>query len=100
MVRLSRKLDPSQTGIEAEKLHSDLRKLVVGQEEAVNQIVNIYQTFRSGMTSPPRNRTTLAASLHWLACAPLCQSHLPVHRVPPRCPPRALRRRRGGSRAE
>jgi len=54
MVRLSRKLDPSQTGNEAEKLHSDLRKLVVGQEEAVNQIVNIYQTFRSGMTSPGR----------------------------------------------
>src|SRR5580698_6445297 len=54
MVRISRKLDPSQTGIEAEKLHGDLRKLVVGQEEAVNQIVNIYQTFRSGMTSPGR----------------------------------------------
>src|SRR5580692_8083061 len=54
MVRLSRKLDPSQTGNEAEKLHGDLRKLVVGQEEAVNQIVNIYQTFRSGMTSPGR----------------------------------------------
>jgi ATP-dependent Clp protease ATP-binding subunit ClpA len=54
MVRLSRKLDPSQTGTEAEKLHGDLRKLVVGQEEAVNQIVNIYQTFKSGMTSPGR----------------------------------------------
>jgi len=54
MVRLSRKLDPSQTGNDAEKLHGDLRKLVVGQEEAVNQIVNIYQTFRSGMTSPGR----------------------------------------------
>ena len=54
MVRLNRKLDPSQTGLEAEKLHSDLRRLVVGQEEAVDQIVNIYQTFRSGMTSPGR----------------------------------------------
>jgi ATP-dependent Clp protease ATP-binding subunit ClpA len=54
VVRINRKLDPSQTGIEAEKLHSDLRRLVVGQEEAVDQIVNIYQTFRSGMTSPGR----------------------------------------------
>src|SRR5271166_136029 len=54
MVRLNRKLDPSQTGTDAEKLHGDLRKLVVGQEEAVDQIVNIYQTFRSGMTSPGR----------------------------------------------
>src|SRR6202161_411434 len=54
MVRLNKKLDPSQTGIEAEKLHSDLRKLVDGQGEAVDQIVNIYQIFRSGMTRPGR----------------------------------------------
>jgi len=54
MVRLNRKLDPSQTGHEAEKLHSDLRKLVVGQEDAVEQIVNIYQTYLAGMTSPGR----------------------------------------------
>jgi len=54
MLRINRKLDPSQTGTEAEKLHNDLQKLVVGQEEAVDQIVNIYQTFRSGMTSPGR----------------------------------------------
>jgi ATP-dependent Clp protease ATP-binding subunit ClpB len=54
MVRLNKKLDPSQTGHEAEKLHSDLRKRIVGQEEAVEQIVNIYQTFLAGMTSPGR----------------------------------------------
>src|SRR5271166_2617158 len=54
MVRLNRKLDPSQTGHEAEKLHSDLRRLVVGQEDAVDQIVSIYQTFLAGMTSPGR----------------------------------------------
>ncbi len=54
MVRLNQKLDPSQTGREAEKLQGDLRKLVVGQEAAVDQIVNIYQTFLAGMTSPGR----------------------------------------------
>jgi ATP-dependent Clp protease ATP-binding subunit ClpA len=54
MVRLNQKLDPSQTGREAEKLQGDLRKLVVGQEDAVDQIVNIYQTFLAGMTSPGR----------------------------------------------
>src|SRR6201999_438376 len=54
MVRLNKTLDPLQTGREAEKLHSDLRKLVVGQEEAVDQIVNIYQTYLAGMTSPGR----------------------------------------------
>jgi len=54
MIRLNKKLDPSQTGHEAEKLHSDLRKRVVGQDDAVDQIVNIYQTFLAGMTSPGR----------------------------------------------
>jgi ATP-dependent Clp protease ATP-binding subunit ClpA len=54
MVRLNKKLDPSQTGRDAEKLHGDLRKLVVGQEEAVEQIVNIYQTNLAGMSSPGR----------------------------------------------
>jgi ATP-dependent Clp protease ATP-binding subunit ClpA len=54
MVRMNKKLDPSQTGHEAEKLHNDLHKRIVGQEEAVEQIVNIYQTFLAGMTSPGR----------------------------------------------
>jgi len=54
MVRLNTKLDPLQTGNEAEKLQRDLRRLVVGQQDAVDQIVNIYQTFLAGMTSPGR----------------------------------------------
>jgi len=54
MVRLNKKLDPLQTGHEAEKLHSDLQRLVVGQDDAIDQIVNIYQTFLAGMTSPGR----------------------------------------------
>ena len=54
MVRLNKKLDPSQTGHDAEKLNGDLRKRIVGQEEAVEQIVNIYQMFLAGMTSPGR----------------------------------------------
>ena len=52
MVRLNKKLNPSLTGHEAEKLHGDLRKRVVGQEDAVDQIVSIYQTYLAGMTSP------------------------------------------------
>ena len=54
MVRLNRKLDPSQTGLEAEKLSADLRKLVIGQDEPVDQIVNIYQTYLAGMTGVGR----------------------------------------------
>jgi ATP-dependent Clp protease ATP-binding subunit ClpA len=54
MVRLNKKLNPSLTGSDAEKLNSDLRKRIVGQEEAVRQIVGIYQMFLSGMTTPGR----------------------------------------------
>ncbi|MDQ2899953.1 MAG: AAA family ATPase [Acidobacteriota bacterium] len=51
---MNKRLDPLQTGYEAEKLNADLHKRIVGQEEAIGQIVNIYQTFLAGMTSPGR----------------------------------------------
>lgn len=54
MIRLTKKLDPSQTGHDADKLQADLRKRIVGQDEAVDQIVNIYQMYLSGMTGPGR----------------------------------------------
>jgi len=54
MVRLNKRLDPSQTGTEAEKLFGDLRKRLVGQDEAIDQIVNIYQMYLAGMNSPGR----------------------------------------------
>jgi ATP-dependent Clp protease ATP-binding subunit ClpA len=54
MVRLSKRLDPLQTGHEASKLHSDLLNRIVGQDEAVEQIVGIYQTYLAGMSSPGR----------------------------------------------
>ena len=54
MLRTSKLLDPTQTGHEAEKLNSDLHKRIVGQDDAIQQIVSIYQTFLAGMTSPGR----------------------------------------------
>jgi len=54
MTRLNQQLDPLQTGSEAEKLEADLRKRIIGQDEGVKQIVNIYQTFLSGMSTPGR----------------------------------------------
>jgi ATP-dependent Clp protease ATP-binding subunit ClpB len=54
MVRLNRKLNPSLTGQDADRLHNDLRKRIIGQEEAIAQIVNIYQMHLAGMTSPGR----------------------------------------------
>jgi len=54
MSRMNKQLDPTLTGTEAVKLESDLRKRIVGQDEAIDQIVNIYQTFLAGMSSPGR----------------------------------------------
>jgi len=54
MVRMNKRLDPTLTGHEAQKLHNDLLNRIVGQDEAVGQIVNIYQTYLAGMSSPGR----------------------------------------------
>jgi ATP-dependent Clp protease ATP-binding subunit ClpA len=54
MARLNKQLDPAQTGLDAERLDSDLRKRIVGQDEAIEQIINIYQTNLAGMSSPGR----------------------------------------------
>jgi len=54
MGRLNKQLNPAQTGAEAEKLDSDLRKRIVGQDSAIEQVVNIYQTHLAGMSTPGR----------------------------------------------
>lgn len=47
-------LDPRKTGHEAGRLEEDLKKRVVGQDEAVRQVVNTYQTYLAGMNTPGR----------------------------------------------
>ena len=54
MVRLKRQLDPTRTGQEAVSLEENLAKLVVGQQEAIQEIVNIYQMHLTGMNAPGR----------------------------------------------
>ncbi|MBV9084518.1 MAG: ATP-dependent Clp protease ATP-binding subunit [Acidobacteriaceae bacterium] len=54
MSRLRKVLDPTRTGKDAESLERTLLKLVVGQDEAVEQIVNIYQMHLTGLTAPGR----------------------------------------------
>ena len=54
MLRINKRLDPGQSGGEADKLNANLRKRIVGQDEAIGQIVNIYQTFLAGMNNPGR----------------------------------------------
>jgi ATP-dependent Clp protease ATP-binding subunit ClpA len=53
-LKLNKKLDPTQTGQDAERLAIELRKRIIGQDEAIAQIVNIYQTYLAGMNSPCR----------------------------------------------
>jgi ATP-dependent Clp protease ATP-binding subunit ClpB len=47
-------LDPTQTGREAEALEDKLRHFVVGQEEAIHEIVRAYQTHLSGLSPAGR----------------------------------------------
>ena len=54
MSRLRKVLDPTRTGRNAESLEDTLMALVVGQDEAVEQIVNIYQMHVTGLTAPGR----------------------------------------------
>lgn len=54
MSRLRKVLDPTRTGKDAESLERTLLRLVVGQDEAVEQIVNIYQMHFTGLSAPGR----------------------------------------------
>src|SRR5712692_7639901 len=54
MGRLNITLDPTRTGREAVSLETSLHKLIVGQDEAIQQIVNIYQMHLTGMGAPGR----------------------------------------------
>src|SRR5690349_22127099 len=54
MVRLNIQLDPGKTGRDATQLETGLRRMIVGQDEAIQQIVNIYQMNLTGMNPPGR----------------------------------------------
>jgi ATP-dependent Clp protease ATP-binding subunit ClpA len=47
-------LDPTQTSYEVQQLEADLRQRIVGQEEAIQQVVRVYQTYLAGMCSSGR----------------------------------------------
>jgi ATP-dependent Clp protease ATP-binding subunit ClpA len=54
MIRLNIALDPAITGRDAASLESNLRRMIVGQDEAIQQIVSIYQMNLTGMSAPGR----------------------------------------------
>jgi len=47
-------LDPTKTGSTAQELESKLRRFVVGQEEAIHEIVRTYQTHLAGLSPAGR----------------------------------------------
>jgi len=47
-------LDPTKAGREASELEANLSKRIVGQQEAIREIVNIYQKYVTGMNAPRR----------------------------------------------
>ena len=47
-------LNPMQMGVEAEQLHASLRQKIVGQDDAIAPIIEIYQTYLAGMSHPGR----------------------------------------------
>jgi ATP-dependent Clp protease ATP-binding subunit ClpB len=47
-------LDPSRTGREARHLEGELRRMIIGQDEAIEQIVNMYQMHVTGLSAPSR----------------------------------------------
>jgi ATP-dependent Clp protease ATP-binding subunit ClpB len=54
MDRLNIQLDPGKTGRDAAHLEAGLRRMIVGQDEAIQQIVNIYQMHLTGLNPPGR----------------------------------------------
>jgi ATP-dependent Clp protease ATP-binding subunit ClpA len=49
-----RVLDAKQTGNEASSLRDKLSRLVIGQNEAIEQIVDVYQMHVTGLAAPGR----------------------------------------------
>jgi ATP-dependent Clp protease ATP-binding subunit ClpA len=54
MVRANALLDPTRTGRDATELKNSIGQLIVGQDEAVEQIINIYQMHLIGLNPPGR----------------------------------------------
>jgi ATP-dependent Clp protease ATP-binding subunit ClpB len=48
------KLDPTQRSVESRDFEAGLRRKIVGQDEAVQSVVDLYQVFRAGLNSPGR----------------------------------------------
>jgi ATP-dependent Clp protease ATP-binding subunit ClpB len=53
-VSTGRQLNPEQRSLESRDFDEGLRRKIVGQDEAVQAVVDLYQVFRAGLKSPGR----------------------------------------------
>ena len=53
-------LDPTLRSVESRDFEGGLRRKIVGQDEAVQAVVDLYQVFRAGLNSPGRPVGNLA----------------------------------------
>jgi ATP-dependent Clp protease ATP-binding subunit ClpA len=54
MMKINQTLNPNLTAREVDSFARGLHQRVIGQDEAIRQVVNIYQMFLAGMSSPRR----------------------------------------------
>ena len=54
MVRLNVALDPTKTGWGSDAACWSLHRMIVGQDQAIDQIVRIYQMHLTGLSAPGR----------------------------------------------
>ena len=54
MATRAQHLDPTQRSSESRDFESGLRRKIVGQDEAVQAVVDLYQVYRAGLNSPGR----------------------------------------------
>ena len=54
MIRQNISLDPRKKGGDATQLDNRLHQMIIGQDDAINQIVNVYQMHLTGMNPPGR----------------------------------------------
>ena len=52
MTHLNQRLDPKMIGPEADELKTGLQGRIVGQEEAIQAVVNVYQAYLAGLNPP------------------------------------------------
>jgi ATP-dependent Clp protease ATP-binding subunit ClpA len=53
-MKTAMKLDPTKRGNDAERLERRLQRLIVGQDAAIQGIVDVYQLYLTGMNAPGR----------------------------------------------